>query len=423
MANDRSVDWKFSGSEAAKEASAASLGTYSSKLFALCDPLGKPILPPRSKSAETSHTAEKAVVEAVLCGTGNAYAPSLGLPVARSAVAEYLNRDLPKKLTADDVFMTVGGKQAIELTVDILAKPKANVLLPKPGFPWDVVRTIYKNLEVRKYDFIPEQNYEIDFDSVRALVDENTFAIFIINPHNPNGNTYSEVHLKKLAELARELRIMVVSDEVFRWTVFGSNPFVPMGKFSSIVPVVTLGSISKGWIVPGWRTGWVALHDLDGVFKCTKVLTAAKQFLVINSKPPTVIQAALPTILENTPEEFFHKRQKFLKEKADFAYSKLKEIPTLTCYLKPEACTFLWTELNLSRFADIKDDEEFCEKLATEENLVLLPGIAFGLKNWARHSIDMEISTLEDALGRLKSFCERHSIIIEVPLKDVNGVK
>lgn len=71
--------------------------------------------------------------------------------------------------------------------------------------------------------------------------------------------------------MARELGIMVVSDEVFRWTVFGSNPFVPMGKFSSIVPVVTLGSISKGWDVPGWRTGWVALHDLGGVFKSTKV--------------------------------------------------------------------------------------------------------------------------------------------------------
>lgn len=113
-------------------------------------------------------------------------------------MAEYLSRDLPKKLTADDVFMTVGCKQAIELAVDILAKPKANVLLPKPGFPWDVVRSIYKNLEVRKYDFLPKKDYEIDFDSVRALVDENTFAIFIINPHNPNGNTYSEAHLKKV---------------------------------------------------------------------------------------------------------------------------------------------------------------------------------------------------------------------------------
>ncbi|KAF8077096.1 hypothetical protein N665_1062s0016 [Sinapis alba] len=265
-----STEWQFSGSEAAKEAAAATLGAYTSELYTLCDPNGKPVLPPSNKAVETSHTAEKAVVKVVLSGTGNAYAPSIGLPLAKSAVAAYLNRDLPKKLTADDVFMTVGCKRAIDLAVDILAKPEANVLLPRPGFPWDVVRSIYKNLEVRYYDFIPENNFEIDFESVKKVTDKNTFAIFIINPHNPNGNTYSEAHLKQLAELAKELSIMVVSDEVFRWTVFGDNPFVPMGKFASIVPVVTLGSLSKGWNVPGWRTGWLALHDLDGVFRNTK---------------------------------------------------------------------------------------------------------------------------------------------------------
>ncbi|KAH0871048.1 hypothetical protein HID58_078070 [Brassica napus] len=393
MANNSCIGWKFSGSEAAKEASAASLTTYTSKLFALCDPQGKPILPPRGETAETCHTAEKAVVKAVLCGTGNAYAP------------EYLNRDaIPKKLTPEDVFMTVGCKQAIELAVDILANPKANVLLPSPGYPWDFVNCILKKLEVRRYEFLPEKNYEINFESVRKQVDKNTFAIFITNPHNPNGNIYSEAHLEQIALLARELGIMVVSDEVFRWTVFGSNPFVPMAKFSSIVPVMALGSISKGWTVPGWRTGWVALHDLDGVFKCTKVLDTAKQFLEINSKPPTVIQAAIPTILKDTPIEFFHRRQSFLKDKADLAISKLKDIPSLKCYLKPEACTFLWTQLKISSFVDIKDDEDFCEKLATEQNLILLPGIAFGLRGWARHSIDMDTLTLEDAFKRLKSF-------------------
>ncbi|KAG2263457.1 hypothetical protein Bca52824_070536 [Brassica carinata] len=384
MAKNSCIGWKFSGSEAAKKASAASLSTYTSKLFAMCDPQGKPILPPRGETAETCHTAEKAVVKAVLSGTGNAYAPGIGLPAAKCAVAEYLNRDdIPKKLTPDDVFMTVGCKQAIELA----------------------------KLEVRKYEFLPEKNYEINFESVRKQVDENTFAIFIVNPHNPNGNVYSECHLKQIALLARELGILVVSDEVFRWTVFGSNPFVPMAKFSTIVPVMTLGSISKGWTVPGWRTGWVALNDLDGAFKCTKVLDAAKQFLEINSKPPTVIQAAIPTILKDTPVEFFHRRQSFLRHKADLAYSKLKDIPSLKCYLKPEACTFLWTQLKISSFVDIKDDEDFCEKLATEENLVLLPGIAFGLRGWARHSVDMDTATLEDAFERLKSFCDRHSAI------------
>lgn len=83
MANEGCVDWQFSGSNAAEKAAAASLGTYSSEIFGLCDPQGKLILPPLSEEAETSHSAEKAVVQAVLCGTGNAYAPSIGLPVAK----------------------------------------------------------------------------------------------------------------------------------------------------------------------------------------------------------------------------------------------------------------------------------------------------------------------------------------------------
>ncbi|XP_010448675.1 PREDICTED: cystine lyase CORI3-like [Camelina sativa] len=423
MAKNTSVNWQFIGNEAAKKASGFTLGSYTSRIMALCDPKIKAILPPLSEAPETSHTAEKAVVKAVLDGSGNAYAPSIGLPAAKSAVAEFLSRDLPKKLTADDVFMTVGCKQAIELAIEILAAPKANILLPKPGFPWDMVHAIYNNFEVREYTFLREKNYEIDFDSVRSLVDENTCAILIINPHNPNGNTYSEAHLKQLAVLARELGIMVVADEVFRWTVFGSNPHVPMAKFSSIVPVISLGSLSKGWSVPGWRTGWLALHDLDGAFQSNKITSALKNFLAIDNKPATVIQAAVPTILEKTPKEFFERRQAFLKEKSDFAFEKLKDIPALTCYHQTEACTFLWTELNFSMFADINTDEEFCETLAKEECIVLLPGIAFGLKNWARHSIDMDIFALEDAFARLKSFCERHATKIKASVKDVNGVK
>lgn len=64
---------------------------------------------------------------------------------------------------------------------------------------------------------------------------------------------------------------MVISDEVYDQTIFGDNPFVPMGKFASIVPVLTLAGISKGWVVPGWKIGWIALNDPEGVFETTKV--------------------------------------------------------------------------------------------------------------------------------------------------------
>lgn len=89
--------------------------------------------------------------------------------------------------------------------------------------------------------------------------------------------------------MARKLGIMVISDEVYSQTIYGENKFVLMGIFSSIAPVVTLGSISKGWLVPGWRIGWIAMNDPENVFKTTGVSFSICQLSqVIRSKhrPP-----------------------------------------------------------------------------------------------------------------------------------------
>ncbi|KAF8391313.1 hypothetical protein HHK36_023617 [Tetracentron sinense] len=356
----------------------------------------------------TSPVAEDAIVEALRSANFNGYPPSAGIPPARRAIAEYLSRDLPYKLSPEDVYVTIGCTQAIEVALTVLARPGANVLLPRPGFPFYEARAAFSHLEVRHFDLLPEKGWEVDLDAVEALADENTVAMVIINPGNPCGSVFTYQHLKEVAETAKKLGILVIADEVYGHLTFGSNPFVPMGVFGSIVPVLTLGSISKRWMVPGWRLGWLVISDPNGILKKTKIVECIKVSRNISPEPATFIQGAVPHILEKTKEDFFMKIIKILRQASDICYERIKEIPCITCPHKPEGSMFVMVKLNLSLLEGINDDMDFCFKLAKEESVIILPGVAVGLKNWLRITFAIEPSSLEDAIGRIKSFCKRH---------------
>ncbi|CAF1719070.1 unnamed protein product [Brassica napus] len=414
--NSKGTVWRFSGTDKAAKASTLTLRGVIYMLFDNCSrDVKKTVLPLGHGDPSvypcfrTCIEAEDAVVNVLRSGKGNSYAPGAGILPARRAVAEYLNGDLPNKLTADDILLTAGCNQGVEIVFESLARPNANILLPRPVFPNYDARAAYSGLEVRKFDLLPEKEWEIDLQGIEAIADENTVAIVVINPNNPCGNVYSHHHLQKVAETARKLGIMVITDEVYNQTIFGDNPLVPMAKFASIVPVLTLGGISKGWVVPGWKIGLIALNDPEGVFASTNVAQSIRQNLEITPDPSTIIQAALPEILEKTDKSFFAKKNKILKHNVDLVCHWLKDIPCVICPKKPESCTYLLTKLELSLLEDIKDDTDFCVKLAREENLVFLPGEALGLKNWMRITIGVDAHMLEDALERLKGFCIRHA--------------
>ncbi|XVF66787.1 hypothetical protein PTKIN_Ptkin10aG0066100 [Pterospermum kingtungense] len=294
---ENGVIWRFQGNKVLDPASTISLrGVLEQVIGNLSTDDPRPTIPLANGDPSqfacfrTCTIAEDAIVDALRSAKYNGYAPTVGLLSARRAIADYLNRDLPYKLSADDIYLTSGCLQAIEVALAAIGRPGANILLPRPGFPFYESRAAYGLLQVRHYHLLPDKGWEVDLDAVEALVDGNTVAMVIVNPGNPCGNVYTYDHLKTVAETARKLGILVIADEVYGHLTFGSTPFVPMGVFGSIVPVLTLGSISKRWMVPGWRLGWLVTTDPNGAFHKSGIVESITGYLNISTDPATFIQ-------------------------------------------------------------------------------------------------------------------------------------
>ncbi|KAK9676839.1 hypothetical protein RND81_11G105000 [Saponaria officinalis] len=355
--------------------------------------------------------AEDAVVDALRSTRFNGYVSSNGLPAAKKAVAEYISRDLPYRLSESDVYLTVGCMQAIHAAISSLASPGSNILLPLPTFSmYDACAAVW-GLEVRHYHLLPDKGWEVDLPSVEALADENTVALVLINPGNPCGSIYTQQHLEHVAETAEKLGLLVIADEVYEHIAFGDIPFVRMGVFGSKAPVISVGSLSKRWIVPGWRLGWLVTTDPNGFLHKSELMKRIKAFLEVASDPATFVQAAVPQILEKTNDEFHSNVRNILRKAAEIIYETLQKIPCISCPHKPQGSMLVMVKLDTSLLDDIQDDTDFCLKLAAEEKVLLLPGSTLGMTNWLRISFGLEPSVLEDGLERIKGFCQRHSKI------------
>jgi len=115
------------------------------------------------------------------------------------AIADHVSSDLPHKLSAENVFLTIGGTQAIDIIIPSIARHGVNILLPKPGYPQYELRASRCDLEVRHFDLLPERGWEVDLDSLESVADENTVALVLINPGAPCGNVFAYEHLKRVS--------------------------------------------------------------------------------------------------------------------------------------------------------------------------------------------------------------------------------
>lgn len=200
-------------------------------------------------------------VERALRDGHNGYAPSVGILPAREAVAaELTGRGMP--VSADRVVLTAGTSEGIELALTALAGPGDEVLIPVPTYP--LYTAVLAKIGARPVFYRTDSNngWLPDLDHVRRSITSSTRALVVIDPNNPTGATYPTAVRRALLDLADRHNFPLLADEVYADLAF-SGPVAPISSLGPDVPVITFSSLSKAYLAPGWRTGWLAAANTD----------------------------------------------------------------------------------------------------------------------------------------------------------------
>lgn len=350
----------------------------------------------------------KAVIDIIEEGLCNGYAPSVGYESSRQAVAEYLSYD-GVNYKSQDIVLCSGCSSSLEICITALADGTKghNILIPRPGFV--IYRTLAESIgvQVKYYNLIPENNWEADLEHLEAQIDKNTAAIVLNNPSNPCGSNYSEEHLRNILEIAYRHRIPIIADEIYERLVFPGKKFVSTAALHSEVPILVCGGLAKRFLVPGWRLGWIAVHDEIGAFDALRKSLVSLSQRTIGSN--TLIQGAIPAILQNTPQSFHDDLASTLALHAQIAFERLSNAKGLTPFM-PDGAMYMVFEINLCHFPQFDGGLEMAKKMMEEESVFCLPGECFQIPGFMRIVLTVPQELLEEACDRIAEFCNRHYI-------------
>ncbi|XP_050081485.1 tyrosine aminotransferase [Anopheles aquasalis] len=365
-------------------------------------------------SSETIEAIRQVIDE----GTGNGYAAANGHLEAREAVAQYVQHQGP--VTANDVILCSGCSSALDLCISVLGGQGKNLLVPKPGF--SIYRTLAEGfgIECRSYDLLPERNWEANLVQLEKLIDENTCGLVVTNPGNPCGSVFSRSHLEAIVDIAERHYLPIVADEIYEHFVFPGHEFHAVSSVSRTVPVLSCGGLTKRFLVPGWRMGWIIVHDRGNVMEEVRRGLANLSVRILGSN--TIIQRALPAILQNTPPEFFEDLVATLHRHAEVAYKSIKQIRGLNPIM-PGGAMYMMVGIDIEHFPAFDTDLSFVEALVHEQSVFCLPGQCFEYPNYIRLVLTVPEEMIVEAVKRLAEFCDQHyKIDDEKLLEHQNGL-
>lgn len=307
----------------------------------------------------------KEIAQRMIAEGSNQYAPGIGLPVIRQAVAEHQHRFYGLQVDPDrEVLVTVGATEGLTASLLAIVEPGDEVISFEPffdiyGSAITLAGGIHRTVPMRFPDFA------LDFEALSAAITDKTRAIVLNNPHNPTGRVFSRQELQRLADIAIAADLIVISDEVYEHLIFDGLCHVPIATLPGMGSrTLTISSGGKTFSATGWKVGWV--HGSPELVAAVKAVKQCLTFAASGAFQPAIAQGL------GFPDEFFTATAADLQSQRDLMTNALRaaNIP----FAQPAATYFLVADL-----ADLggQDAVAFCRRLPQEYGVVGVPVSAF----------------------------------------------
>jgi aspartate aminotransferase len=292
------------------------------------------------------------------------YAQSAGIPETRKAIAESLNSKYNAKLVADQVILTAGGRLALYYSFMTLPK---NTMVGIFSPDWPAYRDICNFLEhqIRFFTTSIERGWAIDPDEVRK---SDCGALVLNYPNNPTGKILDLKTLEEIIEIAREKKMIVISDEVYSDYLLD-----PSKKYKSILETdlpnkIFVTSMSKSYAMTGFRAAYV-VSDSTTISRMVKLNT-----MIITSMPEFVQYGMLAAL---DCKEYVSDKVQLIRKRRDVASRALKKYLDAEVYV-PDGAMYAFPRLHSKKAGDDFNSEKFALELLESQKVSVTPGTAFG---------------------------------------------
>ncbi len=352
---------------------------------------------------DTPAYIKKALVKAVEEGD-NWYAPSEGLPQLKEAICDKERKVNGVSIQAEDVIVTQGISEGIQMLMAAIVESGDEVLVPGPTYPPYMSYVRFFGGKAVSYETVEEDNWQPNVEDLERKISAETRAIVIINPNNPTGALYSERVVKAIVDLASEHNLLLISDEIYDRIVF-KRGFTSAAHIANDVSVVGMNGFSKAYLMTGWRLGYMYFHDPQGKLAELKECVAKETRIRLSASTP--VQMAGVAALRG-PQHHITEMKEKLRQRRDFAWKRLNEIRGISC-AKPEGAFYVFPKVD-GIGARWKTDAEFARQLLEKTGVLVVHGSGFDETYGSGHFravILPQKEMLKEALDHLENFMSK----------------